>query len=42
VQLKHIIIGKNAKEKLYYVNSAEVVKDLGIVGDRYYYKKAIS
>ena len=39
MQLKHIIIGKNAKEKLHYVNSAEVVKDLGIVGDRYYYKK---
>jgi len=37
--LEHIIIGKNAKEKLSYVNSADVVESKGIKGDRYYYKK---
>ena len=37
--LEHIIIGKNAKEELSYVNSADVVESKGIKGDRYYYKK---
>ena len=37
--LEYIIIGKNAKEELSYVNSADVVESKGIKGDRYYYKK---
>jgi hypothetical protein len=38
VKLKHIIIGK-AKEKLTYIQTADVIKSKGIKGDRYYYKK---
>jgi len=37
--LEHIIIGRNAKEKLSYVLSANVEENKGIVGDRYYYKE---
>ena len=38
MKLHAIIIGKEAKAPLGYVDEAEVVADKGIVGDRYYYR----
>jgi len=37
--LKYIIIGRKAKEKLNFVNTAQVEENKGIVGDRYFYKE---
>ncbi len=35
-KIKEILIANNAKEKLYKIDTAELVQDKGIVGDRYY------
>ena len=37
--LEKIIIGKNAKKSLHYLERAEVIKGKGIEGDRYFYAK---
>ena len=38
MKLSHIIIGAKAKEPLNYVSNVEAIKDMGLKGDRYYYK----
>ena len=37
MKLHAIIIGKNARETLHYVDKANVVKGKGLEGDRYFY-----
>ena len=39
MKLEKIIIGSEAKKPLHYVDSVQVVKGLGLEGDRYFYKK---
>jgi hypothetical protein len=37
MQLKKIIIGSEAKEDLYYVNSIDAIAGKGLEGDRYFF-----